>query len=114
MSQDNNEKQSSKEQQKSENQEAFKTVMSLAMAIKEKQKNQDVPSEIELPEAINKQIMPGTKTTIGEWLPEQPKKYHPIIKEAIIECIIHHWELHEMNISSTAREIGAKRNPKGW
>ena len=71
-------------------------------------------SEIELPEEINNQIMLGTKTTIGEWLPEQPKKYHPIIKEAIIECIIHHWELHEMNILSTVREIDAKRNPKGW
>ncbi len=44
----------------------------------------------------------------------QPEAWREIETEAIYECMRKGWPLHVMNIQSTAREIDAKRNPKGW
>ncbi len=53
------------------------------------------------------------KQTAAEWL-GQPEAWREIETEAIYECMRKGWPLHVMNIQSTAREIDAKRNPKGW
>ena len=50
----------------------------------------------------------------SEWLLTQPEAWRPMETEAIYECMRKGWELHIINIQSTAREIDAKRNPKGW
>lgn len=49
-----------------------------------------------------------------QWLETQPAQYHKLAVEAIYECMRKGWELHTMHIQSIARELDAKRFPKGW
>lgn len=53
------------------------------------------------------------KQTAAEWLQTQPEKWSAIETEAIYECMRRGWPLHIMHIQMIAREIDAKRNPKG-
>lgn len=54
------------------------------------------------------------KQTAAEWLLTQPEQWRPIETEAIYESMRSGWPLHVMHIQGIAREIDAKRNPKGW
>ena len=63
---------------------------------------------------LNKLLMEDGKQTAQEWLMTQPKKYRERATEAIYECLKRGWTLHTGNIQSTARELDAQRNPKGW
>jgi len=63
---------------------------------------------------LNKLLMEDGKQTAQEWLMTQPKKYWERATEAIYECLKRGWTLHTGNIQSTARELDAQRNPKGW
>ena len=63
---------------------------------------------------LSELMMSNGKQTVEEWLMTQPEEWRDLEIEAIYECLKRGWELHIMNIQSTAREIDAKRNPKGW
>ena len=63
---------------------------------------------------LNKILMGNSKQTAEEWLKTQPEAWREAMTEAIYECLKRGWTLHTMNIQSMAREIDAKRNPKGW
>lgn len=63
---------------------------------------------------LNKLLMSDGKETAQEWLMTQPERWRSLATEAIYECLKKGWPLHEGNIQMTAREIDAKRNPKGW
>lgn len=63
---------------------------------------------------LNKILMEDGRETAAEWLKTQPERWHSLATEAIYECLKKGWPLHDGNIQSTAREIDAKRNPKGW
>ncbi len=58
--------------------------------------------------------MANGRQTAADWLLTQPEQWRSLETEAIYECLNRNWELHVMNIQSTAREIDAIRNPKGW
>ncbi len=63
---------------------------------------------------LNKILMEDGKQTAQEWLMTQPESWRPEMTEAIYECLKRGWTLHTMSIQSTARELDAQRNPKGW
>lgn len=59
-------------------------------------------------------MMSNGKQTAQEWLMTQPESWREIEIEAIYECLRRGWPLHTAHIHIIAREIDAKRNPKGW
>ena len=64
---------------------------------------------------LSKLKMADGEETVEEWMKKtQPEEWWPIETEAIYECLRRGWPLHIGNIQSTAREIDARRNPKGW
>ena len=52
--------------------------------------------------------------TANQWLETLPADWRSLATEALFECSKKGWPLTEDNILTTAREIDAKRNPKGW
>ena len=63
---------------------------------------------------LNKILMEDGKETAQEWLMTQPEAWREIETEAIYECLKRGWTLHTGHIQMIARELDAKRNPKGW
>ena len=59
-------------------------------------------------------MMSNGHQTAQEWLMTQTQKYQALAEEARFECLRKGWILNDMTIQSTAREIDALRNPKGW
>ena len=56
---------------------------------------------------MDQDMYPGM--TVNEWLLTQPEAWRAIETEAIYECMRKGWDLHVMNIQSTARELGGTR-----
>lgn len=63
---------------------------------------------------LTKILMEDGKETAQEWLMTQPKTWREAMIEAIYECLKRGWTLHIGHIQMMARELDAKRNPKGW
>jgi hypothetical protein len=63
---------------------------------------------------LSELMMSNGKQTVEEWLMTQPEEWRDLEIEAIYECLKRGWKLHIRHIQMIAREIDAKRNPKGW
>jgi hypothetical protein len=68
----------------------------------------------EVQRPLDEIMMDDGEQTAAEWLLTQPEAWRIRETEAIYACLKKGWPLNVITIQSTAREIDAKRNPKGW